>query len=674
MTLGEMREAIDYYRKQNAMKVAAIKKNYKFNQMDQANKAGDNKRRQEMLKAKEDEIAQVNSKLTTLSNMLIGLIAKDKTAREKFMAAYKTANEKNTAAMEQLTNSQIESNRMIGDLKKKTIALGKCTTENKEAQEALAGLDKDIQAQQVDLEKAQSDLEKTQEEKTQMEATNKEVQDKLLADQKELEATMATFKTAKEAVDAKLKKAEAGLEKAEQMLQEAKKDNAAAKEENAAEKASDTFIELQRRKGFFKKAFSAVKGAASKVVDGAKAVGKAVVAGAKTLMEKFMSDPSCDDGCEAMKKWKASKYYKGTLEEGHTDVTIAAMNDAVLRMKHVLDSQTTRIERLTALQKHDETLHKEIMADIEKDNEQLKDDMLQLTTDLKILREKEGKAERENTQFERDMTEFMRTSTDKLNKIQTETDALLVKDEIVRSGISAMLVTCRDLTQKSDKCKSDKDLADVAKSQKLETIKENEKKEADAIAKNQAAENEMNNMKELAAIENARLAAANEATKNEAAELNDAIQNVNDNIQSAKEEKKDLKGEILDTMSDTDNTKADTVMVKGAKKKKAAMAALDDEDEDDEIPTRAATPAPTADDSGSGSDEAPEEPKKGGRKFLKSCSPNKRKKAKKGDETWCMCNTFGIRISKQEDCENEGGGRSGVCVMDTEAKLCVPKA
>ena len=729
LTLGEMREAIDYFRKQNAMKISTIKKNYKFNQIDQDNKAGDGKRKEEMLKSKEDEVAAVNNKLTALSKLLIGLVAKDKAAREKFIAAFKEAQEKNSAAMERLTNSQIEQNKQIADCKKKQIAIAKCAGENADTQKAIEALDKDLKNQQSNLEKAQANLNKTNTEKTSLEAATKKTLDKLMADQKELEATLVTFKTAKDAVDAKLKKAEAGLEKAEQALQQVKEEKKEAADENAAEKASE-FLELKNKRGFVKGLINKVGGA---IKDGAAKVASAVKEGAAKVKDFLTKDPSCDEGCEAMKKWKASAYYKGTMEEGHTDVTIAAMQDAVLKMKHVLSTQTDRVARLGKIVQHDEVLHKQIMADIEKDNEQLQDDMLQLTTDLKILREKENKAERENTAFERQMSSFMRSSTDKLAKINTETDALLVKDQIIRSGIAASIATLRRLTQENEKCKDDKDLADVAKAQKLEAIQAGEAKEAETVAKNQAAEDSLNALKETSSVETARLAAANEATKSEAAELNDAIGSITDQVDEAKAKKKELKGEIMQTMSDTDDIKADTVQVKGAKKQKKMAAFLDD-DEDSEIPTRAgssdgndgssgsagssdgagasddasgsagasvdasgsagasvdasgsagasddasgsagasddASGSAGASDDASGSDGATGDKTK--KPFLKSCSPRKRKAAKKGDETWCMCNTFGKRISKKEDCENEGGGRSGVCEMSKN--LCVPKA
>merc|ERR1711968_96912 len=352
------------------------------------------------------------------------------------------------------------------------------------------------------------------------------------------------------------------------------------------------------------------------------------------------------------------------------------MQDAVNRLKFVLTTQTKRIARLQEIVQHDEDLHKTIMADIEKDNEALQDNMLQLSTDLKILREKESKAERQNTAFERDMAAFMQSSTEKLNKINTDTDSLMVKDEIIRSGISASLSTLRELTQKNEDCQKDKKLASVAKAQKLEEIKAGEAKEAEAVAKNQAAENALNDLKETSVVENSRLKAANEAVKTEAAELDDAIGLVNDQVDTASNKKKALKGEIMDTMTETDDIKADTVKVKGEKKKKKMAAFLDDDDEAN-VPARAeaAEPAPaesdatTEGDAKNEDDSSPAPPKK---KFLKSCSARKRKLAKKGDETWCMCNTFGKRIQKKEDCENEGGGRSGVCEMD--GNLCVPKA
>merc|ERR1711871_181934 len=210
----------------------------------------------------------------------------------------------------------------------------------------------------------------------------KETQDKLKAEADELQKTLDSFKEAKEAVDAKLKKAEAGLEKAEQALQQVKAEKKEAQEENDAEKASE-FIEL-KRKGFFKKAFKAAKEAVSAGVQHVKE-------GVAKIHKFLTSDPNCDEGCEAMKKWKASAYYKGKMEEGHTDVTVAAMQDAVNRLKFVLTTQTKRIARLQEIVQHDEDLHKTIMADIEKDNEALQDNMLQLSTDLKILREKESK-------------------------------------------------------------------------------------------------------------------------------------------------------------------------------------------------------------------------------------------------------------------------------------------
>jgi DNA repair exonuclease SbcCD ATPase subunit len=578
MTLGEMREAVDYYRKQNAMKIAIIKKNYKFNQIDQDTKAGDGKRKEEMLKSKEDEVAAVNSKLGALSKLLIGLVAKDKSAREQFLAAFKTAQEKNTAAMERLTNSQIEQNKQIADCKTKQIALAKCAQENKETQDSIEQLDKDLKAQEVNLAKAQAELTRTSTEKVNLEAASKKEQDQLLEQQKVLEATLVSFKTAKDAVDAKLKKAEAGLEKAEQALQQVKVEKKEAADENAAEKASE-FLELKNKRGFVKGFIKKVGGA---IRDGAAKVSSAVKEGVAKVKNFLTSDPSCDSGCEAMKKWKASAYYKGTLEEGHTDVTIAAMQDAVLKMKHVLSTQTDRIARLGKIVQHDEVLHKQIMAEIEKDNEALQDDMLQLSTELKILREKQGKAERENTKFEREMSQFMRMSTDKLDKINTETDALLVKDEIIRSGIAASLSTMSQLTQQNEKCKGEKELASVAKAKTLEAIAEGETKEAEAVAKNQLAEDALNQLKETTSVENARLTAANEAVKSEAAELQNAIGNVNDQLEDANTKKKELKGEIMQTMSDTDDIKADTVMVKGEKKKKKMAAFLDD-DEDSEI-------------------------------------------------------------------------------------------
>merc|ERR1711871_292988 len=213
-------------------------------------------------------------------------------------------------------------------------------------------------------------------------------------------------------------------------------------------------------------------------------------------------------------------------------------------------------------------------------------------------------------------------------------------------------------------------------------IKAGEAKEAEAVAKNQAAENALNDLKETTDVSFKSLRAANEAVKTEAAELDDAIGLVNDQVDTASNKKKALKGEIMDTMTETDDIKADTVKVKGEKKKKKMAAFLDDDDEAN-VPARAeaAEPAPaesdattegdatTEVDAKNEDDSSPAPPKK---KFLKSCSARKRKLAKKGDETWCMCNTFGKRIQKKEDCENEGGGRSGVCEMD--GNLCVPKA
>merc|ERR1711871_1324602 len=194
--------------------------------------------------------------------------------------------------------------------------------------------------------------------------------------------------------------------------------------------------------------------------------------------------------------------------------------------------------------------------------------------DLKILREKGVEAERQNTAFERDMAAFMQSSTEKLNKINTDTDSLMVKDEIIRSGISASLSTPRELTQKNEDCQKDKELASVAKAQKLEDIKAGEAKEAEAVAKNQAAENALNDLKETSVVENSRLKAANEAVKTEAAELDDAIGLVNDQVDTASNKKKALKGEIMDTMTETDDIKADPVKVKGEKKKKKMAAFL----------------------------------------------------------------------------------------------------
>ena len=110
--------------------------------------------------------------------------------------------------------------------------------------------------------------------------------------------------------------------------------------------------------------------------------------------------------------------------------------------------------------------------------------------------------------------------------------------------------------------------------------------DAEAVAKNQLAEDALNQLKETSSVETARLTAANEAAKTEAAELNEAIGNINDQLDDANTKKKELKGEIMQTMSDTDDIKADTVMVKGAKKKKKMAAFLDD-DEDDAIPSTA---------------------------------------------------------------------------------------
>merc|ERR1711871_347974 len=124
-------------------------------------------------------------------------------------------------------------------------------------------------------------------------------------------------------------------------------------------------------------------------------------------------------------------------------------------------------------------------------------------------------------------------------------------------------------------------------------IKAGEAKEAEAVAKNQAAENALNDLKETSVVENSRLKDANEAVKTEAAELDDAIGLVNDQVDTASNKKKALKGEIMDTMTETDDIKADPVKVKGEKKKKKMAAFLDDDDEAN-VPARAeaAEPAP----------------------------------------------------------------------------------
>merc|ERR1712025_1046226 len=147
-------------------------------------------------------------------------------------------------------------------------------------------------------------------------------------------------------------------------------------------------------------------------------------------------------------------------------------------------------------------------------------------------------------------------------------------------------------------------LASVAKAKTLEAIREGEAKEAEAVAKNQLAEDALNQLKETSSVETARLTAANEAAKTEAAELNEAIGNINDQLDDANTKKKELKGEIMQTMSDTDDIKADTVMVKGAKKKKKMAAFLDD-DEDDAIPSTAAGMAAALDNKDSEDSEIP---------------------------------------------------------------------
>merc|ERR1711937_405966 len=147
----------------------------------------------------------------------------------------------------------------------------------------------------------------------------------------------------------------------------------------------------------------------------------------------------------------------------------------------------------------------------------------------------------------------------------------------------------------------EKALASVAKAKTLEAIRDGEAKEAEAVAKNQLAEDALNQLKETSSVETARLTAANEAAKTEAAELNEAIGNINDQLDDANTKKKELKGEIMQTMSDTDDIKADTVKVKGAKRKKRMAAFLDD-DEDSEIPTRAES-SDSGSDGSSGSDD-----------------------------------------------------------------------
>merc|ERR1712025_1432383 len=76
-------------------------------------------------------------------------------------------------------------------------------------------------------------------------------------------------------------------------------------------------------------------------------------------------------------------------------------------------------------------------------------------------------------------------------------------------------------------------LASVAKAKTLEAIREGEAKEAEAVAKNQLAEDALNQLKETSSVETARLTAANEAAKTEAAELNEAIGNINDQLDDA---------------------------------------------------------------------------------------------------------------------------------------------
>ncbi|CAE7510687.1 unnamed protein product [Symbiodinium sp. CCMP2592] len=89
----------------------------------------------------------------------------------------------------------------------------------------------------------------------------------------------------------------------------------------------------------------------------------------------------------------------------------------------------------------------------------------------------------------------------------------------------------------------------------------------------------------------------------------------------------------------------------------------EDEDEAEEGPEKdSKDSAKTPEESGSSKAKQP---------TAKECAA--RKKAKKGTEIWCGCNTNSEPIDKEDACEDQGGGRNTVCKWSAEASACLPK-
>jgi len=91
----------------------------------------------------------------------------------------------------------------------------------------------------------------------------------------------------------------------------------------------------------------------------------------------------------------------------------------------------------------------------------------------------------------------------------------------------------------------------------------------------------------------------------------------------------------------------------------------DDEDEDE------AEEGPEEDSKDSAKKSEESGSSKAKQPTAKECAA--RKKAKKGTEIWCGCNTNSEPIDKEDACEDQGGGRNTVCQWSAEASACLPK-